>query len=56
MTLCCVLPYLLDRELRELNTAQLRKNPLQLAVEDPMLAIRNIIIATLIVVCGRLLS
>jgi len=56
MTLCCVLPYLVDRELRELNTARLRENPLQPAVEDPMLAIENIIIATLIVVCGRLLS
>ena len=48
MTLCCVLPHLVDRELRELNTARMRENPPQEVVEDPMPA--------MIVACGRLLT
>jgi len=48
MTLCCVLPHLIDRELRKLNTARMRENPPQAAVEEPMPA--------MIVGCGRLLT
>jgi len=48
MTLCCCHIYLVDRELRELNTAQMRENPPQPAVEGPMPA--------MIVACGRLLT
>jgi len=48
MTLCCVLPHLVDRELRGLNTAQMRENPPKAVVEDPMPA--------MIVACGRLLT
>ena len=47
-TLCCVLPHLVDRELRELNTARMCENPPQAAVEDPLQA--------MIVACGRLLT
>jgi len=43
-----MLPHLVDRELRELNTTRMRENPPQAAVEDPMPA--------MIVACGRLLT
>lgn len=48
MTLCCVLPGLVDREVRILNAARMQQFPTPAVVEDPMPA--------MIVACGRLLS
>jgi len=47
-TLCCVLPYLVDRELRDLNTAGRQQDPQQAVVGDPM--------PGMVVACGRLLT
>jgi len=48
VTLCCVLPHLVDRELRDLNTAGRQQDPPQAVVEDPMPA--------MVVACGCLLT
>jgi len=48
VTLCCVLPYLVDCELQHLSAAGLKQDPPQAVVEDPMPAMA--------VVCGRLLT
>jgi len=48
VTLCCVLPHLVDRELRDLNTTGRHQDPPQGVVEDPMPA--------MVVACGRLLT
>ena len=47
MTLCCVLPHLVDQEICRLNTARLQETPCPDVVKDPMPA--------MIVPCGRLL-
>jgi len=48
VTLCCVLPHLVDRELRDLNTAARQQEPPRPVIEDPMPA--------MVVACGRLLT
>jgi len=48
VTLCCVLPHLVDCELRDLNTAGRQQDPQQAVVGDPM--------PGMVVACGRLLT
>jgi len=48
ITLFCVLPHLVDRELQDLNTAGRQQDSPQVVVEDPTPA--------MVVACGRLLT